>query len=87
MLNERPKGVFLCADVNANYMIFIDKSLKLMALGVKVDLLHLDVGTHHEGELQQEMGAQHQGCCRSFVDGVYGALTKHLLTNAGEVRP
>ena len=31
--NEGTKGFLLCAELSANYMIFIEKFLKLMTLG------------------------------------------------------
>ncbi len=34
MWNEGPKGFLLCAEFSANYMIFIGKFLKLMALDI-----------------------------------------------------
>ena len=34
MWNEGPKGFLLCAEFSANYMIFIEKFLKLMTLSL-----------------------------------------------------
>lgn len=57
----------------------VDGFAEIDGLWVEIDLLHLGVGTHHDGAPREKWGAQHPGTDRSVEGGVYGAVTANSL--------